>query len=106
MAAITDSNAAAFVQAGIGILQNDPNAAGKAAEVVFSGVCRAEAGGNIVQGAYLVLNDAGEVISGVLEADIAAADRAVIGRALHDAADGDIIDILVNFATPLPHDTE
>jgi hypothetical protein len=104
--AITNSNVAAFAQAGIGILQNDPDADGQAAEVVAIGVCRAEAGGTIAQGAYLVLNNAGEVISGALEADLASADRAVIGRALADAADGDIIDILVNFATPLPHDTE
>jgi len=106
VSAITDSNAAAFAQAGIGILQNDPDADGKAAEVVMVGICRAEAGGTIAQGAYLVLNNAGEVISGALEADKASADRGVIGRALADAADGDIIDIAVNFITPLPHDTE
>ena len=106
VAAITNSNVAAFAQAGIGILQNDPDADGKAAEVVSIGICRAEAGGTIAQGAYLVLNNDGEVISGALEADLASADRAVIGRALADAADGDIIDVLVNFATPLPHDTE
>jgi|TARA_R110000787_G_scaffold210486_4_gene320303 hypothetical protein len=106
VAKITDSNAAAFAQAGIGILQNDPNAAGKAAEVVMVGICRAECGGTVAQGAYLVLNNDGEVISGALEADKASADRAVIGRALAAGADGDIIDIAVNFITPLPHDTE
>lgn len=106
VAKITNSNVSAFAQAGIGILQNDPDADGKAAEVVMLGICRAEAGGTIAQGAYLVLNNDGEVISGALEAVLTSADRAVIGRALSDAVDGDIIDVAVNFITPLPHDTE
>lgn len=106
VAAITDSNAANFAQAGIGVLQNDPDANGKAAEVVMVGICRGEAGGTITQGAYLTINNDGEFIAGALEAAYAAADRAIIGRALGDAADGDIFDIAVNFITPLPHDTE
>lgn len=103
---ISDSNVASFAQAGIGVLQNDPDADGKAAEVVCIGICRAEAGGTLAQGDYLTINNDGEFIAGALEATTTAADRGIIGRALADAADGDIIDILVNFATPLPHDTE
>lgn len=106
VAKITNSNVAAFAQAGIGILQNDPSADGEPAEVVMLGICRAEAGGTLAQGDYLVLNNDGEVIKGILEADLASADRAIIGRALADASDGDIIDVAVNFITPVPHDTE
>ena len=106
VAAITNSNAAAFAQAGIGILQNDPSADGDAAEVVCIGLARCEAGGTITAGAYLTINNDGEIIAGALEADKASADRAVIGRAIEDAVDGDIFDALVNFITPLPHDTE
>lgn len=104
--AITNSNAAAFAQSGIGILQDDPAADGEPASVAILGICRAKAGGAITQGAYLTLDNNGKVVAGVLEADLASADRAVIGRALGDAADGDIFTIAVNFITPLPHDTE
>ena len=102
---IADSNAANFAQAGIGILQNDP-ADGKAAEVVMLGICRAKSGGSVTEGAYLTLDNTGRVISGALEADLASADRAIIGRALGDASTNDIFDIAVNFITPVPHDTE
>lgn len=103
---VSNSNAAAFAQAGIGILQDDPAADGEPASVAMLGICRAKAGGSITQGAYLTLNNDGEVIAGALEADLASADRAIIGRALGDASDGDIFTIAVNFITPLPHDTE
>ena len=106
VAAITNSNVAAFAQAGIGILQDDPEADGEPASVAILGICRAKAGGNITQGAYLTLDDTGKVVAGALEADLASADRAIIGRALGDAASGDIFTIAVNFITPLPHDTE
>jgi hypothetical protein len=103
---ITNSNAAAFAQSGIGILQDDPAQDGEPASVAMLGICKARAGGTIVQGAYLTLDNDGKVISGALESDLASADRAIIGRALGDAADGDIVTIAVNFITPLPHDTE
>jgi hypothetical protein len=106
VAGITNSNVAAFAQAGIGILQDDPAANGEPASVAMLGICRARAGGTITQGAFLTLDNDGKVVAGVLEADLASADRAVIGRALGDAASGDIFTIAVNFITPLPHDTE
>lgn len=106
VAGITNSNVAAFAQSGIGILQDDPNADGAPASVAILGICRAKAGGAITQGAYLTLDNDGKVVAGALEADLASADRAVIGRALGDAASGDIFTIAVNFITPLPHDTE
>lgn len=103
--AVTNSNAAAFAQAGIGILQDDP-VADAPASVTILGICRAKAGGTITQGAYLTLDNTGKVVAGALEADLASADRAIIGRALGDASSGDIVTIAVNFITPLPHDTE
>ena len=106
VAAITDSNAASFAQRPIGVLQNDPDADGQAAEVIGVGLARCEAGGTITQNDVLVTNDDGELIAGALEADLASADRVVVGVALEDAVDGQIFEAWVNFATPLPHDTE
>ena len=106
VAGITDSNAANFAQAGIGILQDDPEADGEPASVAILGICRAKAGGTITQGAYLTLDNGGKVVAGALEAVLSSADRAIIGRALGDAASGDIFTIAVNFITPVPHDTE
>ena len=106
VAGITDSNAANFAQAGIGILQDDPEADGEPASVAILGICRAKAGGTITQGAYLTLDNDGKVVAGALEAVLSSADRAIIGRALGDAASGDIFTIAVNFITPVPHDTE
>lgn len=104
---ISDSNVANFAQAGIGVLQNDPDEDGKAAEVICVGVAKCEAGGTITQGAYLTINNDGEFIAGAIEAwDSSTADRAIIGRAIEDASDGDWFDALVNFITPIPHDTE
>jgi|TARA_S200002703_G_scaffold147117_1_gene142684 hypothetical protein len=104
--AITNSNVAAFAQTGHGVLQNDPNADGQPAEVIAMGIARCEAGGSLTYGARLVVNNDGEFIAGALEADLASADRGIVGYALEDAADGEIFYAVVNFATPLPHDTE
>jgi len=103
---ITNSNVAAFAQRGIGVLQNDPDTDGHAAEVVGIGLARCEAGGTITTNDPLTFNNNGELIAGGIEADLASADRVIVGTALEDAVDGQIFEAFVNFATPLPHDTE
>lgn len=103
---ITNANVGSFAQAGIGVLQNDPDADGKAAEVICVGLAKCKAGGSISANDYLTLNNDGEFVAGALEATTTAADRAIIGRAIESASDHDWFDALVNFITPLPHDVE
>ena len=67
----------------IGILYNDPDAAGKAATVAIGGCPLAIAGGTIASGARLGVDAAGEVVT-------AASSDEIIGRALQSAVDGDI----------------
>ncbi len=50
-------------QVPIGILQNDPDAAGKAAEVCIFGVCKAIYGGNVTRGDSLSMDNTGRLIS-------------------------------------------
>jgi len=106
ISAITNANAANYAQAPIGILQDDPDADGKAAEIISIGVSRCEAGGTISAGDWLTTNDDGELIAGAIEAAAGTADRVIIGRALEDAVDGQIFNALINCITPLPVDTE
>jgi hypothetical protein len=74
----------------IGILQNDPNAAGQAATVAYAGVSKAKAGGSITAGARVTADANGAVIAATTAGD------AVIGVALAGAASGDIIPVLIN----------
>jgi len=43
----------------VGVLQNDPDTSGFAAEVAISGVCKVKYGGSITQGAFIVTGASG-----------------------------------------------
>jgi hypothetical protein len=71
----------------IGVLLNNPDAAGKAATVAISGKVMVEAGGTIAAGDEICTNAAGEAI----DANDATATYVVMGYALEDGVDGQII---------------
>jgi len=74
----------------VGVLYNEPDAAGKAATVVVTGKVIVEAGASITTGDAIASNAAGEAIT-------AATGDIVKGYALEDAVDGQIFAIeLVN----------
>ena len=82
------ANATALV---VGILNNDPGAAGQPATVGYAGVSKAIAGAAIAAGARVTADANGAVIAAATAGD------AVIGVALAAAgAAGDIIPILIN----------
>lgn len=60
VSAVSNANAP---EVPIGILQNDPDAAGKAAEVGIFGVLKAIYGGNVVRGNSLSIDDTGRLIA-------------------------------------------
>jgi hypothetical protein len=71
----------------IGVLQNDPAAAGRAAEVAIGGRTMVSAGGTIAAGAAVASDAAGEAVT-------AATGDVILGTALEGASDGDICAIL------------
>jgi hypothetical protein len=81
------ANATALV---VGILQNDPGAAGQPATVAYAGASKAVAGASITAGARVTADANGAVIPA------AAAGDPVLGVALSNAASGDIIPVLIN----------
>ena len=74
----------------IGVLLNNPDAAGKAATVVVTGRVLVEAGGAITAGDAVATNNAGEAIE--LTAS-ASATAVTMGYAVEDAVDGQIFTI-------------
>lgn len=82
------ANATALV---VGILQNDPGAAGHPATIAYAGASKAVAGAAIAAGARVTSDANGAVITAATAGD------AVIGVALAAAAAaGDIIPVLIN----------
>ena len=73
----------------IGILQNKPDAAGKAASVCTFGVCKVYAGATITIGQNLTAGADGR-------AEVAASADFVIGQARSAGADGEVITMFVN----------
>lgn len=73
--------------AAIGVVQNDPNAAGKAATVCIGGVTKVSAGGTVAAGAAVASDAAGECVT-------AASGDVILGTCLKGGADGEIITIL------------
>lgn len=71
----------------VGVLQNDPAAAGRAAEVCINGVTKVSAGGTIAAGAEVASDAAGEAVT-------AATGDVILGIALQAATDGDIISMV------------
>lgn len=81
------ANATALV---VGILQNEPTAAGQAATVAYAGVSKAKAGASITAGSRVTADASGNVIAAATAGD------AVIGVALDGAAANDVIRVLIN----------
>lgn len=81
----------------IGILQNDPNAAGLAAEVASPGeVCKASMGGTVVPGNVLVIEAEGDLVaSAAFDVDSTHVHTIfAVAIALENGADGEIIKVL------------
>ena len=73
--------------ASVGVLLNDPAAAGRAAEVCINGATRVEAGGDVTAGDFVASNATGECIT-------AGTGDYILGTALQDGADGEVISII------------
>jgi len=71
-----------------GVLLNKPDAAGKAAEFAFGGIVKVVAGGSITAGDKVQSDAAGEALT-------AASGDHVLGKALKDADDGDLVEVLL-----------
>lgn len=73
--------------AAIGVLLNDPAAAGRAAEVCIGGLTRVSAGGSITAGDEVASDAAGEAVA-------AATGDIILGTAVTGGSDGDVISIV------------
>jgi hypothetical protein len=86
-----DSNGAAANagagEAGIGILQNNPNT-GQPATVQIDGISKAKAGGSITAGAALAANAAGLLVA-------ATTGNYIVGFAKTGAASGDVFPVVL-----------
>lgn len=82
VALITDAS----VQVPVGILQDDPDAAGKGCDVAIVGVCKAEFGGNVSINNHLSVSNNGQLIAAPFESPIGTANLYVIAQALEAGA--------------------
>lgn len=73
--------------AAIGVLLNDPAAAGRAAEVCIGGLTRVSAGGSITAGDEVASDAAGEAVA-------AATGDIILGTAVTGGSDGEVISIV------------
>lgn len=99
---ITNANAP---QIPMGILQNAPDTAGHGADVLMSGVSRAELGGTVTANAALSIDNSGRLIAAPFEAAIGTADLFIFAFALEGGAVSEVIDVWVTGA-PVPGSTE
>ncbi len=92
VSAISDGN----TQIPVGVLMNDPNAAGQPAEVAgpFSTV-KVECGGSIDEGEALSVDNDGKVIAAPFESAPGTADLYICATALQAGTDGTKVMILV-----------
>ena len=72
----------------VGILQNNPAAAGRAAEVAYSGIAKVVAGATVAAGARVQSDASGRAIA-------AASGDIVLGRAISGGAVGEVISVLL-----------
>lgn len=70
-----------------GVLQNDPAAAGRAAEVAIGGVVQVICGGTVTRGGAVASDAAGEAVD-------AASGDIILGTALETGADGAVISMI------------
>jgi len=73
----------------VGVLQNDPAAAGRAAEVAISGISKVSCGGTVTRGGPVSSDTNGEAV------DSATGD-VILGEALETGSDGAIISIILD----------
>lgn len=93
-AALTVGAIAAVTDVPVGVLQNNPNAAGQAAEVMTSGITRMVAGAAIAVPSSLTIDATGRAVTATLGTDTT---KHIIGQPLEAAAAaGDIIAVLIN----------
>jgi len=91
----TVTSIAAATDYPVGILQNDPDAAGEAAEVAGPGdVCKARYGGNVTAGNLLGVDTDGELVART-PAAAGGSNYSVIALALEDGADQEVHYVLV-----------
>lgn len=74
----------------LGILQNAPDASGKAAEIGYKGVSHVKLGGSVSQGNWLVIGASATLIASGTDPD-----EAVVAYALSDGSSGDEIPALI-----------
>lgn len=72
-----------------GVLQNNPDAAGKAATVAVAGVVKVSCGGVVTRGGPVASDGNGEAVS-------AASGDVILGTALDTGADGAVIRMIFN----------
>ena len=92
---VTNANA----QRPIGILQNDPDAAGEAAEVAYDGVCKVVYADTITAGDTLASNNDGAAIEDAEVTNGGAVDLHHLATALEAGLTGDIRLVLLH--TPI-----
>lgn len=90
---ITAANTVTFCAATtdfpVGILQNKPDASGKAAAVMLGGISKATLGGTVTAGATVGTHSDGTLVAKTADTDM------LIGIALTAGSSGEIIDVLV-----------
>lgn len=74
----------------VGVLQNVPAAAGRAAEVAVAGISKVVLGGSVTAGDKITADSAGKGITN------GSGDAYTIGKALASGSSGDIIPVLLN----------
>jgi len=80
----------ALTQRPIGILTNDPNTSGQGAEVVLSGIVKAQYGDTITIGQALSFGTDGRVAPILIDSTDALSKRYVIGQALQAGTSGEV----------------
>lgn len=73
----------------IGVLQNNPDAAGKPCTITVGGVCKAIAGGTISPGDRVTVDTNGKFVS------VSSVDAYILGTALTAGASGSIFALLI-----------
>jgi hypothetical protein len=91
IAAITNANA----ERPIGILQDDPDAANKPADVAAFGMCRAQLGGTVTFGDKLACNNSGQLVTDAEVTGGGAVDLHHIAEALEAGVSGDTVDVFL-----------
>jgi hypothetical protein len=88
----------AATQRPVGILTNNPNTSGQAAEVVIEGIVKAEYGDTITIGQPLTVDALGRLVAMLSDTGTAISKQYIIGEALEAGTSGDIRSIRLHAA--------